>query len=105
MKNPFERNNHKLLISGIVIGTVATSAAAYLFLTENGKQVRSRLNGQLAKIRNSFSGKQEIQANIQRDPSAYLKHKTKAPKTDRDALHKHELLHESGSHPENANEE
>ncbi len=101
MKNPFEKNDHKVLIAGIVIGTVAAGAAAYLFLTETGSQVRQQLTGHFGRMRDAFLGKQPEEP--QTDPQAYLQHQTKAPKTDRTPLLKHEILHDPAQRQNDAN--
>ncbi len=93
MKNPFEKNDHKVLIAGIVIGSLAASAAAYLFLTETGSQVRRQLTGHLGRLRDTFIGGQEEEGPAEVEPG-YLQHKAKAPKTDREKLKKHEILHD-----------
>jgi gas vesicle protein len=90
MKNPFEKNDHKVLIAGIVIGSIAAGAAAYLFLTDTGTTVRQQLSGHFNRIRNAFIG-------VEPEPVAdhsmdYLQPKMKKPKTDREALLKHEIL-------------
>lgn len=99
MKNPFEKNDHKVLIAGIVIGSLAAGAAAYLFLTETGKEVRGQLSGHFNRLRNTFLGNESESNEDQEEAPAYLQHKTKAPKTDREALKKHEILqeHQPGS--------
>ena len=56
MKNPFEKNDHKVLIVGIVIGSVIVGAAAYLFLTETGASVRGELAGHFNRMRGAFLG-------------------------------------------------
>ena len=43
-----------------------------------------------------YFGKDEDGDQEEPDPQAYLHHPTKAPKTDRDALLKHEVLHNTG---------
>ncbi|MDB5144557.1 MAG: hypothetical protein JWQ66_3270 [Mucilaginibacter sp.] len=89
MKNPFEKNDHKLLIAGIVIGSAAAGAVAYLFLTETGSQVRQQLTGHFGRMRDAFLGNRSEEP--QSDSQAYLKHKGKEPKTDREALLKGEI--------------
>lgn len=89
MKNPFEKNDHKVLIAGIVIGSVAAGAAAYLFLTETGASVRQQLAGHFNRMRNAFIGDGPEPAT---ETPGYLQHKTKKPKTDREALLKHEII-------------
>lgn len=84
MKNPFKKKNNTLLIAGIAIGAAAASLA-YLFLTESGTAVRQQLAG--------YFGKDETDDNDDEDPQAYMHHPGKAPKTDREALLKHEILH------------
>ena len=88
MKNPFKKSDNTLLIAGIALGAAAVSVA-YLFLTKSGADVRQLLSGYLRRGSDT-DGEQET------DPQAYLHHTTKAPKTDREALLKHELLHNTG---------
>jgi gas vesicle protein len=96
MKNPFEKNDHKVLITGIIIGSVAAGTAAYLFLTETGTLVRQQLAGHFKRMRDTFIGSEpKPDADHHID---YLQHKTKKTKTDREALLKHEIL--SGEHGE-----
>ena len=95
MKNPFQKNDHKLLITGIVIGAAAAGAAAYLFLTEKGTTLRGELREKFSKL---FGG--DAEPEMQEDPQAYLHQKNKAPKTDREALKKHAILHDSEQHGE-----
>jgi len=83
MKNPFKKKDNTLLIAGIAIGAAAASLA-YLFLTESGTAVRQQLAGYFGKDGNEDENE---------DPQAYLHHPAKAPKTDREALLKHEVLH------------
>ena len=83
MKNPFKKKDNTLLIAGIAIGAAAASLA-YLFLTESGTAVRQQLAG--------FFESEEDEDEEQ-DPQAYMHHPGKAPKTDREALLKNELLH------------
>jgi len=86
MKNPFKKHDNTLLIAGIAIGAAAASLA-YLFLTESGSAVRKRVAGLL--------GHEDESDEDAPDPQAYLHHPVKAPKTDREALLKHEVLHNS----------
>ena len=86
MKNPFKKKNNTLLIAGIAIGAAAASLA-YLFLTESGTAVRQQLAG--------YFGKDEADNSEAEDPQAYMHHPGKAPKTDREALLKNELLHKT----------
>jgi hypothetical protein len=92
MKNPFEKNDHKVLIGGIVIGSLVVGAAAYLLLTETGKQVREQLSGHLSRMLDTFMGNEPDAA--EEETPAYLQHRKKGPKTDREALKKDEILHE-----------
>ena len=50
MKNPFEKDNHTTLIIAAVALTVAAGAAAFLFLTDSGKDTRKSLKKQIKKI-------------------------------------------------------
>ena len=56
MKNPFEKNDHKVLIGGIILGTALAGTAAYLFLTETGASVRQELVGHFSRLRDTFVG-------------------------------------------------
>jgi gas vesicle protein len=96
MKNPFEKNDHKVLIAGIVIGSLAAGAAAYLLLTETGSEVRRQLRGHLGRLRDTFVGAQAEDETTDATPP-YLQHKGKAPKTDREKLKKHEIIPEAGA--------
>jgi hypothetical protein len=86
MKNPFKKHDNTLLIAGIAIGAAAASLA-YLFLTESGSVVRQQIAGYFNPEQDASEEEQ------QQDPKAYLRHPGKAPKTDRDALLKHDILH------------
>ena len=91
MKNPFEKNDHKVLIAGIVIGTAVAGAVAYLFLTETGAQVRQQLTGHIDRMRDAFLGAQPEEEPAPSEPEP-PKPKGKAPKTDREKIMKDELL-------------
>ncbi|MGY3214989.1 hypothetical protein [Mucilaginibacter sp. HD30] len=86
MKNPFKKKDNTLLIAGIAIGAAAASLA-YLFLTESGIAVRQQLAGYFGQ------GQDDADDHEEQDPQAYMHHPGKAPKTDRDALLKNEILH------------
>jgi hypothetical protein len=96
MKNPFEKNDHKVLIAGVIIGSVAAGAAAYLFLTRSGAAVREEIVGHFNRVLAAFSGSDDQSAEDH--AKDYLQHPVKKPKTDREALLKHEIL--GGEHPE-----
>ena len=91
MKNPFEKNDHKVLIAGIVIGTAVAGAVAYLFLTETGAQVRQQLTGHIDRMRDAFLGAQPEEEPAPSEPEP-PKPKGKAPKTDREKIMKDELV-------------
>jgi len=80
MKNPFEKDDHRLLIAGIIVGSVVAGAAAYLFLTETGSTVRQQLAGHLSRMKQSFLGGGS-EPPAEEEPE-YLKKPHKAPKTD-----------------------
>jgi hypothetical protein len=83
MKNPFQKNDHKLLLAGVLFGSIAAGAAAYFFRDE----IAGYLDGIFAKEREPEDDEKE---------HGYLHHRSKAPKTDREALKKHVILHEAG---------
>lgn len=92
MKNPFERNDHRILIGGVIAGSVIAGAAAYLFLTETGSSVRRQLAGRFDDLKQSiFGGGSEP---IVEAVPEYMQKPHKAPKTNRAALKKNEILHE-----------
>jgi gas vesicle protein len=101
MKNPFEKNDHKVLIAGIIIGSVAAGAAAYLFLTETGSSVRQEIAGHFGRIRDAFMGN-EPELVVDHEPE-YLQHPKKKAKTDREALLKHVIL--GGEHHEESHQQ
>jgi len=88
MRNPLQRNNHTLLVTGIAVGTVAIGAAAYLFLSESGEQFRGRLTSHL----DNWFGRKEKKSPEHATP-AYLQHKGAQPKTDREQLQHGDILH------------
>lgn len=101
MKNPFEKNDHKVLIAGIIIGSAVAGAAAYLFLTKTGASVRQQLAGHFDRMKDAFMGG-EPEPEEEAVPE-YLQQKTKKPKTDREALVKNEILgdeHHAGQNPQ-----
>jgi hypothetical protein len=93
MKNPFEKESHSALIAGMVIGSAAAATAAYLLLTENGGAVRRRIIERLLALRNSLMAvpAEEVPNEHAND---YMHPKMKAPKTDREELLHHEIIHE-----------
>lgn len=94
MKNSFQKNDHKLLIAGIAVGTVAIGATAYLLLTETGAELRERVTNQF----NTWFGRQQQEAAVPETP-AYMQHKGARPKTDREHLIKGDILHHEGENP------
>jgi len=77
MKNPFARHDNTALIASLAIGSVAAGAAAYLFMTEKGNNMRHQLMERLGFMHNE---------PIQQNHTDYLKRPQKQPKTDRDEL-------------------
>ena len=89
MKNPFEKNDHKVLITGIIIGSALAGAAAYLFLTDTGTTVRQELSGHINRIRDAVMGVKPVPAE-DRHAADYVHHEhLKQPKTDRATLKTH----------------
>lgn len=97
MKNPFEKNDHRILIGGVIAGSVIAGAATYLFLTETGSSVRRQIADRLSRMKESIFGET---APIVEEVPEYLQKTHKAPKTNREALKKNEILHEEN--PDNA---
>ena len=92
MKNPFERNDHRILIGGVIAGSVIAGAAAYLFLTETGGSIRREIADRLDRMKQSIFGG-GVEPIVEETPE-YLQKPHKAPKTDRGPLKKNEILHE-----------
>ena len=92
MKNPFERNDHSVLIGGVIAGSVIAGAAAYLFLTEAGSSVRRQVADRVDRLRLSIFGN-GAQPIVEAVPE-YMQKPHKAPKTNRTELKKNEILHE-----------
>jgi gas vesicle protein len=92
MKNPFERNDHRILIGGVIAGSVIAGAAAYLFLTETGSSVRRQVTDRIDRLKESIFGN-GVEPVVESAPE-YLQKPHKAPKTNRGALKKNEILHE-----------
>ncbi|GAB3917744.1 YtxH domain-containing protein [Mucilaginibacter boryungensis] len=96
MKNLFKQKNNNVLITSIVIGSVAAAAVTYLLLTESGATVRDQLAKQVDRLRDLITGAEKEPEETAVD---YMHKKPKAPKTDREALLKHEIIgapHEEG---------
>jgi hypothetical protein len=94
MKNPFEKENHTSLIAGVIIGTAAAGIAAYLMFSGKGATIREEICSSFDRIRNTLlgtPGPEEEDHHLD-----YLQKPHKAPKTDREALLKHEILTEHG---------
>lgn len=92
MKNPFEKNDHRILIGGVIAGSVIAGAAAYLFLTEAGSSVRRQVADRLDRMKESIFGP-DAEPIVEEVPE-YLQKPHKAPKTNREALKKNEISHE-----------
>ena len=86
-------DNNKTWIATILLGAVAAGAASYLLLTDEGSALRGKLLSQYHKIKDSAFGVAQEQPGAAQQPG-YLKHKQKAPKTDREALQHGEILHD-----------
>jgi hypothetical protein len=89
MKNPFEKEDNSVLIASIVIGSVAAAGVTYLLLTETGARVREELAKQVDRLRNLITGAEEPHEEHVID---YIHKRTKAPKSDREAILKHGVI-------------
>jgi hypothetical protein len=47
MKNPFEKENHTLLIASLAAGALVATGIAYLFLTDDGGEILSKVSGKI----------------------------------------------------------
>jgi len=79
MKNLFVKHDNTALIASLAIGSVAAGAAAYLFMTERGSNMRQSLMERLGFMRNEPISENDNHTD-------YLKKPHKQPKTDRDEL-------------------
>jgi len=96
MKNPFQKEDNTGIIVAAVVGAVAAGAAAYLLFTESGSSVREKIADQFNSLRNSISGSNSGEDASQQEhhhDQSYMQEPHKAPKTDREKLLKHEILH------------
>jgi hypothetical protein len=100
MKNPFEKNDHKVLIAGIIIGSAVAGAVAYLFLTETGTTVRQELTGHINRIRDAVMGVDPAPQEEEHATDYLHNEHPKKPKTDREALKKHEVINSGPEHGE-----
>jgi len=96
MKNPFVKNDNSALIASITLGSVAVGGLAYLLISGKGSSMMQQMTGQFTRLRNMMGGNKgadtgKTEDNV--DHTAYLHEPHKAPKTDREALLKHEILH------------
>jgi hypothetical protein len=97
MKNPFEKEKHNGLIAGLIIGSVAAATVSYLMLTGKGAVIRRDLADTFARLQNTIFGSHEQEEEDH--TKDYLQKPHKTPKTDREALLKHQILAEdSGAH-------
>jgi gas vesicle protein len=92
MKNPFERNDHRILIGGVIAGSIIAGTAAYLFLTETGSSVRRQVTDGVCRMKQKLFG--DGAEPIVEEVPEYLQKPHKAKKTDREALQKNEILPE-----------
>ena len=102
MRNPFQKNDHRGLIAGLLIGSAVAGAAAYLLFTQDGSELRRELVSQFNKLKASLLGNDDEDEQPEPQPE-YLQHRHKAPKTDREALLHNEILH-TGEHKEHHEE-
>jgi hypothetical protein len=90
MKNPFEKRDNTVLVASVVVGSVAVGAATYFLLTEAGIKIRERFSNQFNSLRTRFAGG-DIEQHAHPE-AAYTHKRKKSPKTNREALLKHEVL-------------
>lgn len=93
MNNPFEKKDNTALIISVAIGSIAAGAVTWLFMTERGSVVRDQISAQLDKLSDLFKTKAVEEVEEEHVPN-YAHRKPKAPKTDREALLRNEILHE-----------
>lgn len=94
MKNPFEKENHTGLIAGVIIGSAAAGAAAYLIFSGKGAAIRQEICSSFERIRNTLMGTTEPEHHDH--TLDYLQKPHRAPKTDREALLRHQILTDHG---------
>ena len=92
MKNPLEKNDHRILIGGAIAGSVIAGAAIYLFLTETGTSVRRRVADRFDRMKGSIFGR-KVEPIVEEVPE-HLQKPRKQSKTDREGLKKNEILNE-----------
>lgn len=92
MKNLFEKKTRMPLILGLALGAAAACAAVYFFRDELGELIDRFLD-------------EDQRTGHAPDTQAYLHHEQKAPKTDREALRHHDILHGTDIHQVQHHEE
>ncbi len=50
MKNPFKKKDNTTIIATVAVASLAAGAVAYLFLTDNGTELRSRWKKKIKSI-------------------------------------------------------
>jgi hypothetical protein len=91
MKNPFIKEEHNGLIAGLIIGSVAAATVSYLMLTGKGAVIRKDLSDAFGRIQDTIFGSQQQEEQEEDHSKDYLQKPHKAPKTDREALLKHQI--------------
>ncbi|MES2807337.1 MAG: YtxH domain-containing protein [Bacteroidota bacterium] len=96
MKNPFVKDRNNALIAGIIIGSVAAAAVTYLFVADRGAAMRNELCDSFTRLHDKIFGGPESEEEEDHHQD-YMKKPHRAPKTDREALLKDQILTDSAA--------
>ena len=103
MKNPFEKRQSSALIAGIILSSVAAGTIAYLFMTENGSDVREQLKATIKGLISELTGtpaKAPHPEHIHHETAYQNKRKPKTKKSDKEKILKHEITGHHDEHSE-----